>query len=121
MNQKDSNSDTNDIEDFEGKHLPYFDYTSKNILSISAYEKKRNEEIVRVKHLSDGVKSGWIKSTRPDKTFFHEDSVIAMHKVGKSVQIKLELAGITKIKQLVFQNTTENEIKHHTKEILRIP
>lgn len=50
----------------EGRRANFFDYSEKNILSISQYEEKIEKEIERVKKLTNQKKgSPWITSTRP--------------------------------------------------------
>ena len=50
-------------------------------------------------------------SSRDSKTIFHEDCVSVMNGVGKKTKEKLEQAGISKVKDLVFEDASPAAIK----------
>ena len=109
MHHKDENSVSSDINDFEGKRLPHFTYTNKEMLSTSKWDEKVKEEVVRVKDSINPKVSGWIKSKHPDGDVYLEDPVSEMNKVGAKTRNELVLVGITKVKDLYFSSLSPTE------------
>ena len=119
--KKPINSETGREKEQVGIRLPFFDYTGREVLSISKYETKINDEIRRVKDLTCGYSSGWIKSTRSIGEIFGEDSVKFIHGVGQSTLNKLEIGNIKKVKDLMFLQYSHTEIINELKVISEIP
>ena len=96
------NPETDKEEELEGIRLPIFNYTGKEILPIKKWNQKVKEEIQRVKELTDGRTSGWVTSSCPEDTLYHNDDITCIKNVGAAKKQKLEEAGITTVKDLVF-------------------
>ena len=62
--------------ELEGVRLPLFDYTSKNILTITNYNKKIKEEITRVKTMKHPEKAGWIVKARRNRGIIYETNCV---------------------------------------------
>ena len=115
--KEENNGVSNDEQEFDGHRLPLFSYTNREVLSISKFEKMIQNEIERVKLLTDGHKAGWIVLNRPDGVLFFDDDVSYLKKVGNKTKQKLANAGIFKANQLIFANLTEAEVNQQLKEI----
>ena len=106
-------------KELEGYRMKLFDYSGKNILTISKYDQKLKEEFDRVKKNKNGRTSGWIKTNRPTpSTIYEEDDVSRLRGVGKKTIKKLEVnAGITKVFQLASLGKTDEEVDKNIKEL----
>ena len=104
MNRRNNttNVSSNEKKDFKGKRLPHFSYTNKEVLSISKFIKKMEEEMKRVRDLQNGRIAGWIESVRPEGTTYHEDVITEIAGVGAKTRNDLAIAGVFKIKDLIF-------------------
>jgi len=91
----------------EGVRLHFFDYSQKEIQSINKYEKKIEEEINRVKKLTGGKSSEWIKR-RDKKLLYEHDDIIIMKGVGTEKKKKLNQAGIFEVYQLALCNLSSD-------------
>ena len=121
ITRKDEDTVSENLECYNGKRLPYFCYSGKEILSISKYEKKVIEEIARVKDLKDGTTSGWVISTRPiDGTIFADECVGIFKSVGKITKKKLIDAGFTKVKQFIFPTLSQQQINNELTSISQV-
>ena len=79
-------------KELEGYRMKLFDYSGKNILTISKYDQKLKEEFDRVKKTENERTSGWIKTNRPTpSTIYEEDDVSRLRGVGKKTIKKLEV------------------------------
>ena len=103
--------ETGEEGDLEGIRLPFFNYTGKEVLAIKKYEKKIEEEIQRVKNLTYGKTAGWVVSSRDNDALFHDDCVSVMKGVGAKMKEKLENAGVHKIKDFIFDDTSPPAVK----------
>ena len=114
MKRKDESTVSSENDKFEGIRLPLFEYSGREILPIKKWNQKVKEEIERVKSLSDGRTGGWVISTRPESAIFFEDDISKLKNVGKQTKDKLEKAGITKVKDLIFSDLSpvEKAAKH---------
>ena len=99
--------------------LALFDYTSKNILTITIYDQKLKEEIIRVKNLVNGKVAGWIETSREPHQFWEFNEVSRLNEVRKGRKKKLEKAGITQVYQLAAIGENETEIKEEIKHSQR--
>ena len=114
--------ETGEENESEGIRLPYFDYTGREVLSISKYENKINEEVRRVREdITCGYSSGWIKSTHSNGEIFGEDGVKFIHGVGEFTKNKLEIGNIKSVKDLMFIHHSPVEINSKLKSISEIP
>lgn len=94
-----------------GKRLEPFDYSRTTLLSISDFKKKVNEEILRVRSLKHGQKSGWvIEDSRAEGKSFQNDSIIKLSKCGKKTLEKMKSVGIVVVKD-VLKMTSEQKGK----------
>ena len=80
--RKQVNPETGEEGELEGICLPFFNYTGKEVLAIKKYEKKIDEEIQRVKNLTDGKTAGWIISSHDNESLFHKDCISVIKGVG---------------------------------------
>ena len=110
-------NETGEEGELEGVRLPLFNYTSKNILTISNYEKKIKEEIERTKSIKDGRTAGWIQSTRRQNQIFEFDCVSCLLNVGEEKKKRLQQAGINYVCELAALGENEEEIKIAIKKI----
>ena len=88
---------------FEGRKCRVFDFTCKKIISIEDYEKKKQQEIFRVKSLkSDKATSPWIKRTRPDgcDDRYQDEDINMLNRVGEKAISISKKYNITKIGEL---------------------
>ena len=65
-----------------------------------------------MKELTDGRTSGWVTSSRPEGSLYHNDDITCLKNVGAVTKQKLDEAGIKTVKDLVFSGLTSSEIKH---------
>ena len=114
-------NETNEENEAVGIRLPLFNYTNREVLSISKFEKKEEEEIKRVKTLTGGEKSGWIISNRPDSSLYEYDPVHALKGVGPATVRKLLNIGIKIVKNLMFESLSPIEVNSSLKELSERP
>ena len=89
----------------EGKRIPLFDYTEKNIISEEDWRKACAGSILMVKG-GEG-KGGWKGETRSDGDIFEDDTLwrknggkAGLKGLGEKMMKKLNTAGILKISDL---------------------
>ena len=119
MNRKSNTGvvSSNEKEDFNGKRLPHFSYTNKEVLSISKFIRKMEEEMKRVRDLINGRIAGWVQSSRPVGAIYHEDIITEIPGVGAKTRNDLALAGVHKVKDLVCSELTDGETKERLTNI----
>ena len=113
--------ESNEEMNAEGVRLTLFDYTNREVLSISKYDQKLNEEIRRVKGLTGGEKAGWIRSNRPNAVLFEDDPVKEMKGVGPAAVRKLLNAGIQTVKDIRFKELLSTDVDSKLKVMSEIP
>ena len=86
-----------------GRKARVFDYSRKKIVSIAEYDKRRNDEINRVKSLPS-TSSNWVKHNCPKKSndcaIYEEDLLVRIPNVGKMTIDKLKSAGVKHVNQI---------------------
>ena len=102
--------DTGEEGELEGIRIPLFNYTGKEVLAIKRYEKKIEEEIERVKNLTDGKTAGWIISSCQPNSLYLEDFISVIKGVGIKTKEKLETAGICQVRDLLSSNSSTETI-----------
>ena len=108
--RRELDQETGEEGELQGIRIPIFNYTGKEILTIKKYEKKVEEEIERVKNLTDGKTAGWIITSRPQDTIFHNDCVSVMKGIGMKTKEKLEIAGIRQVKDFISSDTSPDAV-----------
>ena len=101
----------NDGGNKDGVRLDYFDYSSKNVLSIKKYNMKVKEQIRNIKRLTpeEARKDGWIVLPPLEQGVFYEsDDLDRLRGVAKGKRNKLVKAGIRTIGQLMICQTRED-------------
>ena len=79
-------------------------------MTIKKYKKKVEEEIEQVKNLTNGKTAGWIITSHPQDTIFHNDCVSNMKGIGMKTKEKLEIAGIRQVKDFITSDTSPDAI-----------
>lgn len=82
-----------------GLRLPLYDYSGKNIISITKYADEQKREMDRVRALpSDGI---WVTGKRQAGELFKLDTVEQVKTIGTVAAGKLNVAGILTVQQLM--------------------
>ena len=94
-----------------GVRMEEINYTGKNIVTIEVFEKAIKEEISRVKGLTGGDSSIWVKNHRPAEEVWEEDAVTKLPGAGGKKGDTLVTAGIKTVKDIVGMSDEELKLK----------
>ena len=104
--------------DLEGVRLPFFDYSKKEIVSIEKWNKLVQDEIRRVKRLTNGCNGGWITGHHPNKKPpLRIRPRFSPEKLWERKTKMLVNAGITQVCELASLGQNKEEIKASIKQI----
>jgi hypothetical protein len=98
----------------EGRRCRAFDYSAKNLITITAEENMVREEIKRVKALGTGGQ--WVETrNRLPGILYEEDSITTMDKIAETTKAKFERHGIATVMDMkMISAATISAIKGDT-------
>ena len=101
------------------KRLPPFVYSGKLLLTINDYQRKVNEEIVRIKGLKNPAAGGWlVPAPGTENKIYFDDPVSKLEGCGKVMEKHLNAGGITCVGDLLSV-AEDDEIDKVTKKALK--
>jgi transposase len=90
----------------EGRRCKTFDYSAKNLITITAEEKMIKEEIRRVRNLQTGGQ--WVvKKDRSPGTLWENDCITTMSNIADTTKAKFEAHGIHTVLDMKMMTDTE--------------
>jgi hypothetical protein len=93
----------------EGCRCRTFDYSAKNLITITAEEKMIKDETKRVRSLKTGGQ--WLEkcANLPERPF-EDDCIITMHDIAETTTAKFEKHGITTVLDMKLMTVSDRTV-----------